>query len=164
MRYSNYDEAFHDIYPRLVRTLMVASGNKQLSGTLAQEAMGHAYAHWHKFQKLDSPIDWVREIAIKKLRDHILNEDRQINLEAHNVMDLTTFETLEKAIRTPYAIDFVRAVGNLQSEERIVATLTFIDDCSPSEIAKTLGRNEDDVRTDIRNARVSIRHSMASIS
>ena len=92
------------------------------------------------------------------------NEEKEEGLTIDPLVDLTTFETLEKAIRTPYAIDFVRAVGNLQSEERIVATLTFIDDCSPSEIAKALGRDEDDVRTDIRNARVSIRHSMASIS
>lgn len=164
MRYSNYDEAFNDIYPRIVRTLMVASGDKQLSSKIAQEAMGHAYAHWRKFQKLDAPINWVREIAIKKLREHIKNEEKEEGLTIDPLVDLTTFETLEKAIRTPYAIDFVRAVGNLQSEERIVATLTFIDDCSPSEIAKALGRDEDDVRTDIRNARVSIRHSMASIS
>ena len=164
MKYKNYEEAFSDIYPRVVRTLMVASGNKALSAKIAQEAMGHAYAHWRKFQKSESQIQWVREIAVKKLQAYIKNEEKFSGIELDPIMDLTTFETLEKAIRTPYAIDFVRAVGNLHTEERLVATLTFIDDCSPSEIAKTLGRNEDDVRTDIRNARVSIRHSMASIS
>ena len=67
MKYKNYEEAFSDIYPRVVRTLMVASGDKALSAKIAQEAMGHAYAHWRKFQKSESQIQWVREIAVKKL-------------------------------------------------------------------------------------------------
>ena len=153
MRYSNYDDAFRDIYPRVMRTLMVATGNTNLSAKIAQQALGETYAHWRKFQKQEDPIKWVREIAIKNLHEEMSLNNSEINIESP-IMDLTAFESLEKAIRTPYAIDFVRAVGNLDYSERIVATLTFIDDCTPSDIAKTLGRDVAEIRTDIRNARV----------
>ncbi len=162
MRYQNFDEAFNDIYPRVVRTLMVASGDKDIATNIAQESLAYAYAHWKKCQKQEDPIAWVREIAIKKLKSKIYKET-EINLvDEHIDMDLNTFEILEKVIRTPYAIDFVKAVGNLAFEERIVATLTFIDDCTPHQIAKILGLAEENIRTDIYNARVSIRHSMSS--
>lgn len=163
MKYNDYNQAFRDIYPRVVRTLLVASGEKDLSLKIAQEAMGYAYANWKKFQRQDEPITWVREIAIKKLRAELKNREQRKDVVLNPDVDLTTYETLEKAIRTPYAIDFVKAVGTLHSEERIVATLTFIDDCTPSEIAKTLDRDEEEIRAEIRNARVSIRHSMASV-
>ncbi len=125
MRYVDFDDAFSDIYPRVMRTLMVASGEKELSAKIAQESMGEVFAHWKKFQKLDAPVQWVREISVKKLSKELKQraKDNKDTVDLSPVMDLTTFESLERAIRKPYAIDFVRAVGNLKSKERIVPTL-----------------------------------------
>ena len=54
------------------------------------------------------------------------NKEVVSKIDLTTILDLTTYETLEKAIRTPYAIDFVRAVSNLDTSERFVATLSFL--------------------------------------
>ena len=164
MRYFDFEDVFRHVYPRVTRTLMVISGDKEMSSRIAQEALGQAYAHWKKFQKQDSPLNWVRCIAVNKLRDEMNNKEVVSKIDLTTILDLTTYETLEKAIRTPYAIDFVRAVSNLDTSERFVATLSFIDDYSPSEIAMTLNRKEEEVLEDISNARKSIRNNMSHTS
>lgn len=145
------------MYPRLVRTLMVASGDRELSADIAQESLAKAYTQWKKINEYDLPIAWVRKVAINSLRDDMRKKSRRgINI-GDDVVGLSTFESIEASMPTPIAVDFARALNDLAPQQRIAATLAYVDDCSTSEIANTMGISEGSVKTHLHHARAILK-------
>lgn len=152
MHYSSFEEGFRDIYPRLVRTLMVACADRELAADIAQEALAKAYAQWGKVNSLDFPAGWVRKVAINGLRDEMRKRSRH-KTSSQASIELSTLESIEKSLPTPMAIDFVRALEELPDQQRIAATLAFVDDCSEKEIARAMGISQGSVKTHLYHAR-----------
>ncbi len=155
MYYTNFEEGFRDIYPRLVRTLMVASGERELSVDIAQESLAKAYAQWKKVNSLDIPGAWVRKVAINALRDEMRKRSRR-NTLTDSTCELSTLESIEKSLPTPFAVDFTRALEQLSSQQRIVATLAFVDDASTKDISHAMGISEGSVTTHLNHARATL--------
>ena len=162
MQYSSFEEGFRDIYPRLVRTLMVACGEQELSKDIAQESLAKAYVHWKKVNELEMPGAWVRKVAINSLRDEMRKRaKRKTNTDSN--IDLSTIESIEKSLPTPLAVDFTRALSTLPDQQRIAATLAFVDDCSTKEIAQAMGISQGSVKTHLHHARNSLGTALSSI-
>ncbi len=148
------------MYPRLVRTLMVACGEKELAADLAQESLAKAYSQWKKVNDLDVPGAWVRKVAINALRDEMRKRSRR-NTHSDSTIELSTLESIERSLPTPLAVDFARALEQLPSQQRIVATLALVDDCSSKEIAATMGISEGSVKTHLHHARNTLGTTLA---
>ena len=56
-------------YDRLVRSLTVASGDREQAADAVQEAFVKAHVRWRRIRRYDDPIGWVRRVAINQLRD-----------------------------------------------------------------------------------------------
>ena len=151
------------MYPRLVRTLMVACGEKELAADLAQESLAKAYSQWKKVNDLDVPGAWVRKVAINALRDEMRMRSRR-NTHSDSAIELSTLESIERSLPTPLAVDFARALEQLPSQQRIVATLALVDDCSSKEIAATMGISEGSVKTHLHHARNTLGTTLAPSS
>ncbi|HMS25193.1 MAG TPA: RNA polymerase sigma factor [Acidimicrobiia bacterium] len=163
MHYSSFEDGFRDMYPRLVRTLMVACGEKELAADLAQESLAKAYSQWKKVNDLDVPGAWVRKVAINALRDEMRKRSRR-NTHSDSKIELSTLESIERSLPTPLAVDFARALEQLPSQQRIVATLALVDDCSSKEIAATMGISEGSVKTHLHHARNTLGTTLAPSS
>lgn len=51
-------------FPRLVGSLSLYCGDRELAAELAQDAMAQVVRHWRRVQGLDSPEAWVHRVAI----------------------------------------------------------------------------------------------------
>lgn len=159
MYYSSFDEGFREIYPRLVRTLMLACSDRELSADIAQEALAKAYARWDKVNELDLPAAWVRKVAMNTLKDEFRKQSRRTSNNRETV-DLSTLEAIEKCMPTPLAVDFAHALKELPPQQRIAATLKYVDDCSTRDIADTMGISEGSVKTHLHHARTRLSQSL----
>lgn len=161
VHYSSYEDGFRDIYPRIVRTLMVAYGDREVAADIAQEAMAKAYAQWKKVNSYEIPGAWVRKVAINGLRDHIRKESRRSNGVRDPILQLSTIESIEASMPTPLAVDFARALEKLPSQQRIAATLAYVDDCSIAEIAKAMKISEGTVKSHLHYARETLQEFLS---
>lgn len=159
MAYSSFEEGFRDIYPRLVRTLMVACSDMELSKDIAQESLARTYAHWTKVNQLDIPWAWSRKVAFNMLCDEMRKRSKR-KTETSAILDLSAIESIEKSLPTPFAVDLVQALSKLPDQQRIAATLAYVDDCSEKEIAKAMGISQGSVKTHLFHARRSLEHSL----
>lgn len=163
VHYKTFEDGFRDIYPRLVRTLMVASGERELSADIAQESLAKAYAQWNKVNNLEVPGAWVRKVAVNSLRDEMRKRARH-KTSSDSTIDLATLESIEKSLPTPFAVDFARALHELPTQQRIAATLAFVDDASTKEIAQTMGISEGTVKTHLHHARAVLGTSLSPVN
>lgn len=134
---------------------MVACGEKELSADIAQEALARAYAQWKKVNQLELPAAWVRKVAINLLRDEMRKRSRR-NTHSGSDLELSTIESIEQSLPTPFAVDLARALDGLPPQQRIAATLSLVDDCSTADIAQTMGISEGSVKTHLHHARTAL--------
>jgi RNA polymerase sigma-70 factor (ECF subfamily) len=66
---TRFDDLFRAHYDRLVRSLTVASGDREQAADAVQEAFVKAHVRWRRIGRYDDPIGWVRRVAINQLRD-----------------------------------------------------------------------------------------------
>ena len=162
MQYSSYEDGFRDMYPRIVRTLMVAYGDREVAADIAQEAMAKAYANWKKVNSYEIPGAWVRKVAINQLRDYIRKESKRTNSNKDPILQLSTIESIEASMPTPLAVDFARALEKLPSQQRIAATLAYVDDCSMAEIASAMRISEGTVKSHLHYARETLQDFLST--
>lgn len=162
MQYSSFEDGFRDLYPRLVRTLMVSCGDKELAADIAQDTFAKAYVQWNKVNSLEMPSAWIRKVAINGLRDEMRKRARRKTYR-ESTIELATIEAIEKSIPAPMAVDFARALTELPDQQRIAATLRFIDDASEKEIAQTMGISKGSVKTHLHHARNSLGESLSTL-
>jgi len=147
------------MYPRLVRTLMVACGDQELSRDIAQDALAKSYANWKKVNQLEMPSAWVKKVAINQLKDEFRKQSRR-KTYASNTLELSTIEAIERSLPTPMAVDFSRALMELPGQQRIAAALAFVEDMSEKEIAQTMGISKGSVKTHLYHARNALGNSL----
>jgi len=162
VQYSSFEDGFRDIYPRLVRTLMVACGDRELSCDIAQDALAKSFANWKKVNELEMPSAWVKKVAINQLKDEFRKQTKR-KTYASNTLELSTIESIEKSLPTPMAVDFSRALMELAPQQRIVAALSFVDDMSEAEIAQTMGISKGTVKTHLHHARNALSSSLSIV-
>lgn len=161
MQYSSFEDGFRDLFPKLVRTLMVACGDKELAADIAQETMAKAYARWGMVNDLELPAAWVRKVAVNGLRDELRKRAKRKTSNDFTI-ELSTIEAIEKSLPAPMAVDFARALSVLPDQQRIAATLRFVDDASEKEIAQAMGVSKGTVKTHLHHARNSLGDALAT--
>ncbi len=140
---------------------MVACGDKELSADIAQESLAKAYAQWSKVNSLENPPAWVKKVAINALRDEFRKRAKRKTITSTETVELSTLETLEKCMPTPYAVDFAHTLSTLPDQQRIAATLYYVDDSSVKDIASYMKISQGAVKAHLHNARKNLSESIA---
>jgi len=60
---------FRAHYARLVRSLALACGDRELAADAVQEAFVRAHTRWSSIRGYEDPLGWVRRVAINLLHD-----------------------------------------------------------------------------------------------
>jgi RNA polymerase sigma-70 factor (sigma-E family) len=58
------DEFCRALYPRLLGSLALATGDRDLAEELAQDALARAWLHWRRVSKMSSPEAWTYRCAM----------------------------------------------------------------------------------------------------
>ena len=148
-----FEQFFLDNYPAVLHVLVLTTGDRERAIDATQEAFIKAYATWSKIRRYDSPIAWVRRVAINASHDSFRKDRRRRRRE----------EVTPTIAETPqsdrYASDeaATQLLMELPDRQREVATLFYVDDRSVAEIAAILGLNDGTVKSHLSSARDHLR-------
>ena len=147
----DFDELFRAHYERLVRALTLVAGDRERSADAVQEAFVKAHLRWRRVAKYDDPVGWVRRVAINKLRD----DHRRDRRKRRAVERLAGEPAQTVEIPPPDVVDeLLRA---LPTRQRAAVALYYVDGASVAEIAEALDVSEGTVKSNLHDARRSLR-------
>lgn len=146
-----FESVFDAHYERLVRTLTVVAGNREVAADAVQDAFVKAHLKWHKVSRYDDPAGWVRRVAINRLR----NEHRS-SLRKWRAIDRLRARPAGDA-EPPDIDDFGRLLAQLPRQQRLTTALFYVDNLTIAEIAETLDIGEGTVKSHLHDARRRLR-------
>jgi RNA polymerase sigma factor (sigma-70 family) len=143
-------EAFYEAeLPRLVGTLTLYCGDRELAIELAQEAMARAWRDWNRVQHFDSPAGWVHRVGIN-LANSMWRRARllgRVPRPRERVVEEDTGTAL--AVRA--------AVARLPRRQRTALVLRYFADLPSPEVAELMRCSPDTVRALTRQALHNLR-------
>ena len=156
-RDDEFEQFFLANYPAVLHILVLTTGDREHATDATQEAFIKAYAKWSKIRRYDSPIAWVRRVAINASHDSFRKDRRRRRREE------ATPSAAEGPQPDRYASDdaAMQLLMGLPDRQREVATLFYVDDRSVVEIAAILGLNDGTVKSHLSSAGAPASHGRA---
>lgn len=155
MRTARRDEEFRSFYlveaPRLRRLALYLTADPERSADLAQDALLKAYRAWGRIRDED-PGPYVRKILVNLVR----NQHRRSLLERRK-QGTPVIEVAGHEERVHDALSVAAALSELSPIRRAAILLRFYEDMPEAEIARTLDRPLNTVKSDIRRALEKLR-------
>ncbi|MCP4962069.1 MAG: sigma-70 family RNA polymerase sigma factor [Actinomycetia bacterium] len=151
----DFDSFFIEHYDRLVRSLNAIVGDADRAHDCAQEAFIKAYARWGSIGRYDSPIHWVRKVAINGARDIARSERRRRRREDRYEAEPATPTDATDDVAAQ--IDVVSLLHHLTDRQRTVAALFYLEDIPVAEIALSTGLSQGAVKFHLNKARGALR-------
>lgn len=155
------DSLFRAHYARLVRSLTVACGDRELAADAVQEAFVAAHLRWRRLQRYDDPVGWIRRVAINRLRDghrRSTRKDRAVTRLAQTTPQPLTDPTPEAASELTDDGDSTLALlATLPQQQRLCLALFYVDDLPIAEIAAALKLSEGAVKFHLHQGRNRLR-------
>jgi RNA polymerase sigma-70 factor, ECF subfamily len=148
---SDFDALFRDHYANLVRSIGLAIGDSDLAADAVQEAFAKAHVRWNKVSEYSSPVGWVRTVAVNAARDQQRRHQRFDRMRHLIARDERVHDTPE--MHTP----LTDALSTLSPQQRIAATLFYLDDLSLTDVATTMRLSEGAVKFHLSQARERLR-------
>lgn len=148
----DFDAFFLLHYTHLVRWLTLFTGDAERATDAAQEAFIKAYASWRSVRQCDSPIAWVRRVAINKCRDSSRADRRRRRREL--AQDAHEAPPADAAVADMYLFGLLQ---QLTPRQRLVTVLYYVEDLSVADVAQTIGISDGAVKFHLSQARERLR-------
>ena len=142
-------------WPRLVGSLSLDVGSRDVAEDLAQEALARVCAHWRRVRRADSPSAWAHRVAFNLAK-------------SHGRRQATWARVRTRAVDAPLgAVDPDRAsvlavrdaLTTLPTAQRQVLILRYFADLSVRDTAAAMHCPENTVKTHTRRALEALRSS-----
>lgn len=150
MRTRDRDAEFRDFYvteaPRLRRLGIMLTGEVERGADLAQDAMVKTYIAWHRIRS-DDPAPYAKRTLVNLCRSSYRRRMLEIRKMPHPLRDVT-----DQGQRVDEALRVATALSVLTPIRRAVVLLRFYEDMSEAEIARTLDRPLNTIKSDLRRA------------
>ena len=144
----DFEDFFAEHYPRIVRSLVLALGDRAAAEDAAQEAFTRALRRWATVDTMERPGTWLYVVAVRHLR-RWLGRDRR--LLAREAMSSQT------PVRDP-AADVVTgewiagALVELPARQRLAIVLRYFAELNVAEVAEVMGCSEGTVKSTVHAA------------
>lgn len=152
------DVAFSEFYsqhlPRLVGSLVLYTGDRELAMDIAQETMARAYRDWRKVSGFEAPAAWLHRVAFN-VSNSFFRRGKLERRTAH----LNVTEEVAADGGGAEAIALRALVAALPKRQRTALVLRFYADLSVRETATAMGCAEGTVRALTSQALGSLRRS-----
>jgi RNA polymerase sigma-70 factor (ECF subfamily) len=146
-----FETLFRDHYGRLVRTLTLAAGDREVAADAVQEAFVRAHVRWARIEGYEDPIGWVRRVAVNLLHDDRRRKDRT----RRAVERLAAEPSAVPAPREPDELD--RLLDALPPQQRTAVALHYVEELSIAEVAAAMGLAPGSVKSHLHDARRRLR-------
>ncbi len=152
------DGAFEALFRRefapLVRALTLVAGDREAAADAVQDAFVQAHRHRERVLTLDSPVGWLRHVALNRIRNQQRGQERQRRalprlVEAGSVLPERGLEA-----------DGLGLLATLSPQQRAAAALYYLLDQPTHLVAEHLGVTEATVRSHLRAARRRLQHDL----
>jgi RNA polymerase sigma-70 factor (ECF subfamily) len=155
-----FERFFVANFDDLVRSLTAITGDREQAADCVQEAFVKAYARWRRVCRMDSPVTWVRRVAINKSRDTHRSERRRRRREdrVHATPDGPDPGVVpDSADVVAGEMNTIAMLQQLPHRQRSVAALFYLEDAGINEIADSLGISPGAVKFHLNKARGNLR-------
>ena len=152
-----YEAFFRESYPELLRGPLRLCPDATLAEEIAQEAFIQALRHWPRVRVMANPYGWVKVTAVRLAWKTLQKEAQQRGHQ--QVEDLCTVSAAA-SIDVPLWVDLDNALKALPPRQRAVATLRFLVDLTPQEIADVLDIAPGTVRAHLHAAGKALRRRL----
>jgi RNA polymerase sigma-70 factor (ECF subfamily) len=131
------EDVFRSEYARLVRTLTVIAGEREVAADAVQESFVRLIRRWDKICTYEDPVGWVRRVAVNQIRDH------------HRALGRRT-KLLQRIEQQSAPADYVLATDqelweqlrSLPERQRTVLALHYVGDLTGREVAEVMKVSE----------------------
>lgn len=152
------DEVFLEHYVRLVRALALTHELDDAADAV-QDAFAAAAEQWQRIAQYEDPSGWIRRVAINNLRSRRRNQERRQSIlrrwcQRSGVVDGRPDQNTSA---TPIRLDIRDAIRRLPEQQRIATALYYLADLSVAQVAATLNVSEGTVKSNLHDARASLR-------
>jgi RNA polymerase sigma-70 factor (sigma-E family) len=134
-------------YGRLVLQLLALCGDVAEAEDAVQEAFVKAIGQGRAFDRVRNPEAWLRTVAI----NHQRNKWRHAKVVRRFVATVPGSPAVPEL--SPDHVAIVRALAELDSDQREVVVLRYLADLGPAEIAHELGVPEGTVKSRLSRGR-----------
>lgn len=119
-------------HPRLVRSMLVLTGDQHLADDIVDEAAARCLKRWRDGPALDDPTAWTYRVAVNLVR----RRARRAALErtATNYLRGETAATLSEP-----SIELWREVAALPQRQRTAVVLRYLAGLSQPQVAEAMG-------------------------
>ncbi|WP_406283537.1 SigE family RNA polymerase sigma factor [Embleya sp. NBC_00896] len=125
----------HAVYPRMLRTALLLTADRDIAQDLTQTALLRVYSAWPRHQAWADPAAYARRVLVNV---HGSWWRRRWRGETpHGV--LPDEAGPDPARGWSERVDLARALAALPSEQRVVLVLRFYEDLSVAETAELIG-------------------------
>ncbi len=156
---AEFDALFRAHQPRLVNALTLVAGDREVAADAVQEAFVKAHLRWRRVGSYDDPIGWVRRVAVNRLRDeHRRNRRKRRAIDRLAAQPKgTSDQTLPDALVDQ---ELMTQLAALPRRQRLCVVLRYVEDLSTAEIARTLDVSEGTVKSNLSDARATLRSQL----
>lgn len=130
-------------YPRLVGTLSLYCGDRDLAEELAQEALARACDRWSRVREMAAPGAWVHRVAINAANSH-WRRGRAARRAQHRLEAAAPSNHVDPDVTSNVALR--DAVHALPPRQRTALLLRYFADLSPEEVADVMDVSPQAVR------------------
>jgi RNA polymerase sigma-70 factor (ECF subfamily) len=153
---ADFDTTFREHYEPMVRSLAMASGDREVAADAVQDAFTRAFVRWRRISRYDDPAGWVRHVALNRMRDHFRRAER--GRRAVDRLGGQTEHTVDGPEPPPEPPDaLTAAVAGLPKQQRIAVSLYYVEQLSVLDVAASMGLSEGAVKYHLHAARTSLR-------
>ena len=152
-------EAFEDIVALLKHNLFIIAiatvKDEYIANEAIQETFIALYLNIKKIKNAEKIECWAASVLVNNCKRLIKKYNKNI-ISFEDIKIETTFSKNEYDKINDY-LDFLKIIEFLNSEERTLMTMYYMDDYTTKDIAKILKMNENNVRSKIKRAREKIK-------
>ena len=136
-----FERFFLRHYDHLVRSLTAVTGDEEMARDCVQDAFVKAAARWKKVRRFDSPVAWVRRVAINRSRD-LHRADQRRRRREERVAPIDAGEAEDAAPLVDGSMRLVELLEVLPTMQRSAAALFYVDDLPVDDIASHLAEGQ----------------------
>jgi RNA polymerase sigma factor (sigma-70 family) len=142
-------------WPRLVGSLSLDVGSRELAEDLAQETLAKVCTHWRRVRKADSPSAWAHRVAFNLAKSHGRRQGRWARVQPLLAARPLGAVDLDRAS----ALAVRDALATLPTPQRQALILRYFADLSVRDTAAAMRCPENTVKTHTRRALEALRLS-----
>jgi RNA polymerase sigma-70 factor (ECF subfamily) len=151
---TDFEGVFRDAFEPMVRALTVASGSRAVAEDCVQEAFSRAFTRWRRIGTYDDPAGWIRHVAVNVMRDHHRRERRK-----RGAVTRLAARPEDVAAAPEPGSGLAELVAALPEQQRIAASLFYVEQLSVRETADAMELSEGAVKYHLHAARASLRRA-----